>query len=377
VKRLLCATFEGGATKEVEVEASFLKALPSFSIVGLASNSIQEAKERVKAALLASGFTFPPLKITVNLAPSDIKKSGSHFDLAIALLIALQKEKIEFKDFFVFGELGLDGRVKDTQTIFPMVLDLAKKDIKVLAPKDSCDKLANIPGIELYGIETLQEAIDFFKSGSQSPYPAKSFLSKSLEIEGKEYFYETDYPLDFCDVKGQEHAIRAALIAAAGCHNILLEGTPGAGKSMIAKRLRYILPPMSHKEVLASAKLEALDGKEPTFKAYRAFRSPHHSSTKASIFGGGSRQARMGEVALAHLGILFFDELPHFPKSVLEALREPLQDYRVLVSRVNTKVTYPTRFLFVAAQNPCPCGNLFSRTKECRCTDYEIKRYKA
>ena len=374
MKKILCATLDGTNARVVEVESSFIKALPSFSIVGLASNSIQEARDRVKAALSHIGYTFPPMKITINLSPSDLKKSGSHFDLAIALSIALQKEAISLDTYYVFGELGLDGRIKDTSLIFPLLLSLSKEPIKAIVPKSAIEKLSKIPNVTLYGVESLQKCIEKLKTNSLQPAKPKPYPYPS--IEGR-YFYIEEYPVDFYEVKGQELAKRAALIAAAGMHNILFEGSPGCGKSMIVKRLRYILPPMSMEEILDVAKLESLDEKEPTFKPLRPYRSPHHSGTKASIFGGGSSSARPGEVALAHRGMLFFDELPHFSKSVLEALREPLQDKRILISRVNNKVIYETTFLFAAAQNPCPCGNLLSQTKECRCSDLEIKRYRA
>jgi magnesium chelatase family protein len=354
----------------VEVERSFLRALPAFSIVGLAGSSIQEARERVKAALLACGYTFPPKKITINLSPSDLKKSGSHFDLAIALAIALSDEEID-EELYIFGELGLDGSLKDTASIFPIVLGLAKKPVKVLAPTESIPKLSKIPGITLYGVSHLKEALDFFK---ERPEPVST---RPIEAErvGEGYVVR-EYPLDFAEVLGQPFAVRAALIAAAGWHNILFEGSPGCGKSMIAKRMRFVLPPMRLGEILEVAKMEALEGKEPAFTPLRPFRAPHHSATKASIFGGGSGEAKPGEVAYANKGILFFDELPHFAKGVLEALREPLQEHRLLISRVSQKVEYEADFLFVAAQNPCPCGYLLSEAKECRCTEQEIARYR-
>jgi len=378
LKKILCATFEDGKANIVEVESSFVRALPSFTIVGLASNSIQEAKDRVKSALYAIDFKFPPLKITINLSPSDVKKSGSHFDLAIALSIALQKEEIDFKDYFVFGELGLDGSLKDTNSIFPLILSLKEfyNDLKVLVPFESANKVSKIPGIKLYCTKNLSEAIDFFKKDEKNEIKSYGVEAPFIKINKKKYYFEKKYPLDFKDVKGQEVAKRAALIAAAGMHNILFEGSPGCGKSMISKRLRYILPPMSIEEILEVAKLDSLDKKEPSFRPVRPFRSPHHSSTKASIFGGGSNSAKIGEVALSHQGILFFDELPHFSKIILEALREPLEDRKILISRVNSKVEYKTDFLFAAAMNPCPCGNLLSTKKECRCSEVEIQRYK-
>ncbi|MBD3806869.1 ATP-binding protein, partial [Sulfuricurvum sp.] len=204
-----------------------------------------------------------------------------------------------------------------------------------------------------------------------------TFDFNRIEHENTEYYFHEHYPLDFADIKGQEHAKRSALIAAAGMHNLLLEGSPGSGKSMIAKRLVHIMPPLHNDEILECAKLQILEGKEPTFTPERPFRSPHHSSTGASIFGGGTHKAQIGEVGLAHGGILFFDELPHFSKTVLEALREPLEDRHIRISRVNAKVTYNANFLFVGAMNPCPCGNLFSTTTACRCTDLEISRYRS
>ncbi len=371
MRKLKCATLEANKVYPVEVERSFLRALPSFSIVGLAGNSIQEAKERVKAALLACNFTFPPKKITINLAPSDLKKSGSHFDLAIALSIALPEDLLA-EDLYIFGELGLDGRLKDTASIFPIVLELAKEPVKILAPKASCDKLSKIPNVTLYCVDHLKDAISFFKEPIE-PYKSTRLDFKS--VAGA--FYEEYYPIDFQEVLGQKLAIRAALIAAAGGHNILFEGSPGSGKSMIAKRMRYILPPMKLSEILEVAKMESFEAKEPAFRPIRPFRAPHHSATKASIFGGGSSQPQPGEVAFANKGILFFDELPHFSKSVLEALREPLQERKVHISRVNTKVEYEADFWFVAAQNPCPCGYLLSSKKACRCTEAEIARYRS
>ncbi len=379
MKSLKCATLEISEAKETVVEAAFVKALPSFSIVGLAQTSIQESKERVKSALFSIGYTFPPLKITINLSPSDLKKEGSHFDLPIALLIALYNEEVDFEDFFVFGELGLDGKLKDTISLFPIILSLAKKGIlkKVLIPKDSFQKISKIPQIEIYCASSLKEAIEFFKSPlEKKPLLSRDFEYEYIKADGERYYFLDEYPLNFIEVKGQERAKRASLIAAAGMHNILFNGSPGCGKSMCAKRIRYIMPPMSKEEILEKAKLDALSERECDFRPLRAFRSPHHSSSKASIFGGGSKSAKIGEIALANNGVLFFDELPYFQKGVLESLREPLEDHRLLISRVNSKVLYETKFLFIGAMNPCPCGNLLSKTKSCRCSDLEIKRYK-
>ncbi|MBC8237962.1 MAG: YifB family Mg chelatase-like AAA ATPase [Helicobacteraceae bacterium] len=380
MKSINCATYEGLDAKVVHVESTLTKGLPSFSIVGMPNLSINESKERVKSALLSNDFSFPPKRITLSLSPSDIRKEGSQFDLSIALMIALNTQEDDLSEWFVFGELGLDGTVKENLTLFPLILSLANKGVmkKAIVPSAALEKLSKIPNIEFYAVHTLQEAIDLLQNKVIiTPVLNKTAIEyPRYEIKDKLYYYLKEYVHDFKDVKGQENAKRAALIAAAGYHNILFEGSPGCGKSMIANRLRFILPPMDMQDILESAKLDALDAKEPEFKPHRNIRSPHHSSTLASIFGGGSHNARIGEVGLANKGVLFFDELPHFSKNVLEALREPMQDNKIRISRVNSKVEYPADFLFIGAMNPCPCGNLLNKNKECRCSDTEIKRYK-
>ncbi len=378
INRLTCASLEGVSSKVIEVEATFTKGLPGFAVVGLASSDIQEARERVKSALLTNNFTFPPLKITINLSPSDLKKSGTHFDLSIALLIALNKQMIQREGLFVFGELGLDGKVKSSSMLFPTILSLKEQGLinKAIVPKEAIEYLRFITDIEFVPVDTLSDALDVINQENYT-YTSETFEynSKSFTIEDKTYYYDEKYEGDFFDIKGQHIAKRASLISAAGMHNFLMEGSPGCGKSMIAKRLKSILPPLAQKEILSIAKHQFLDGQIPLFDAIRPIRSPHHTATSASIFGGGSSQARIGEVALAHNGILFFDELPHFSKNILEALREPLQDRKVHIARVNAKIAYESDIMFVGAMNPCPCGNMLSRSKQCRCSDIEIKRY--
>jgi len=378
MKNISCATYEGLDAKVVIVESTLTKGLPSFSIVGMASSSINESKERVKSALLSNEFKFPPKRITLSLVPSDVKKDGSHFDLSIALMIALNSEEKDYSDWFVFGELGLDGNVRENGYLYPLLLSLANQGVtkKAIVPYESLEKLSKIPNIEFYGVKTLDEAIEILKSDEFAPSLVESGFAYPSYILDEKYYVYNKYDEDFLDVKGQEVAKRAALIAACGMHNILLEGSPGSGKSMIAQRLRYILPPLNKSEILDIAKLESLDDKEPSFKPLRNFCSPHHTSTSASIFGGGSHKSRIGEVGLANGGILFFDELPHFSKNVLEALREPMQDGKIKISRVNSKVVYPADFMFVGAMNPCPCGNLLDESKECRCNEMEVQRYK-
>jgi len=380
MKKLLCATYEGLDAQVIEVESTLTKGLPSFSIVGMASTAITESKERVKSALLSNDFSFPPKRITFSLAPSELSKSGSQFDLSMALLILLNTEEIDLSDWFVFGELGLDGSVKENIQLYPLVLSLANQNLihKAIVPEESLEKLSKIPNVSFYGVKSLNQAVEVLKMQDiATPSVSKeAFSYPSYEISDEKYYYVKEYAEDFIDVKGQEIAKRAAVIAAAGFHNIILEGSPGCGKSMIANRLRYILPPMTSQEILDVAKLQVLDGKEPLFKPQRNMQSVHHTSTSASIFGGGSHRAKIGEVGLAHNGILFFDELPHFSKGVLESLREPMQDGKIRISRVNSKVEYPAEFLFIGAMNPCPCGNLLDTHKECRCSELEINRYK-
>lgn len=376
MKSLKCASIDGIDAVSIDVESTFTKGLPSFSIVGMANTAIQESKDRIKSALLTNEFKFPPKRITINLSPSEIAKKGSQVDLSIALLIALQETKINMDDFYVFGELGLNGNLKDTKSIFVLILSLVRqgKIKNVLIPKESIDKISTIPNINIYAVSTLNEAIDFFQNDDKSPHKVdnKIFAHKHIEINNTKYFYTQKYDIDFKDIKGQTIAKKAALISAAGNHNLILEGSPGCGKSMIAKRLKHITAPMNLEEILDIAKMESLQAKHPTFIPQRTFISPHHSSTKASIVGG----TQIGEVALSNHGILFFDELPHFAKTVLEAMREPLEDNEISISRVNSKVKYPTMFLFICAMNPCPCGNLLAKSKVCRCSDIEKQRYK-
>ena len=384
MKIINSASLDGIDALSISVESSFTKGLPSFTIVGLISTSIQESKDRVKSALLMNGYKFPPLKITINLSPSDIKKKGTHFDLAIALQIALYDvTKDIFKDFYVFGELSLNGELKDTSTIFPIVLSLAKnkKIKKILVCEDSAKKISNIPDLEIYVVKNIDEALIFFSKDDKEHrekyrYKSSKLDYETIKINDEKFYYEKKYTENFIDVIGQENAKFAALICATGNHNLIFEGSPGCGKSMISKRIKYILPPMSLEEILEKAKLQALDYKEIDFVPIRAFRNPHHSSTKSSIFGGGSANAKIGEIALSNNGVLFFDELPHFSKSILEALREPLEDNKILISRVNSKTEYETKFIFISSMNPCPCGNLLSSIKPCRCNDSEIQRYK-
>ncbi|PAF54397.1 Fis family transcriptional regulator [Helicobacter sp. 13S00482-2] len=380
VNKIFCATRSGTSAKIVEVEVTFARALPAFIISGLANNSIQEAKQRVHSALQNNNFTFPPLKIVVNLSPSDLPKSGSHFDLPIALLIALQKENFIPQKWFAFGELGLDGKIRHNDKIYPLLLDVALlcPQANIIVPKGGKELFSLIPNLNFFYADHINEALEFIKQ--ESPVPencAKELGFPCFKINDETYYYHNSFELDFSEVKGQSIAKRAALIAASGFHNLILEGSPGCGKTMIAKRLKYILPPLSLKEMIETVKIQTLGSHNAFYTPLRSFRNPHQSASKASILGSVSQnEAKPGEIALAHNGILFFDELPLFKKDILESLREPLENNQLVVSRVQSKIEYDTSFLFVGAQNPCPCGNLLSVSKTCRCQDKEIATYK-
>ncbi|WP_394954740.1 YifB family Mg chelatase-like AAA ATPase [uncultured Helicobacter sp.] len=385
--KIFCASLVGTQTKIIEIESAFTRGLPSFSITGLATSSIQESKQRVQSALATTDFTLPPLKITINLSPSDIAKSGSYFDLPIALVLCSSGLQLK-EPWFAFGELGLDGSIKYTQSIYPLLFDLAllRPNAHIIVPKCAEEILSMIPNLNLHFASTLTQAFEILNlphndertiqshSNSQS---IQNLGFASLEVGGERYYYMQDFSLDFAQVQGQELAKRAALIAAVGLHNIIFEGSPGCGKSMIAQRMRYILPPMSLSEMMHTLKLQSLSAQECEYSPLRPFRSPHQSASKASILGSATQfEPKPGEIALAHNGILFFDELPHFKRDILESLREPLENNKLAISRVHSKLEYETAFLFIGAQNPCPCGNLLSPTKECRCQDKEINAYK-
>ncbi len=380
---ILTATSFGTSAKVVEVEAAFTKGLPQFNITGLAHSSILESKQRVLSALANSGITLPPLKVNINLSPSDLPKSGGHFDLPIAL--ALQKNTQESEPYFAFGELGLDGSIKYLESIYPLLLDIALlyPQARVFVPSCARDLLSPIPNLTLCFVSHLKEAIEilnqpevaFIEKAKDSNAPTFGF--KNIEIAGEQYFYDDSFMHDFAEVKGQQVAKRAALVAAAGFHNFMMEGSPGCGKSMIAKRLLYILPPSSLQEMIENVKHQALNKQNTGYTPLRPFRNPHQSASKSSILGSATQfESKPGEIALAHNGILFFDELPHFKRDILESLREPLENNKLVISRVHSKLEYDTNFLFVCALNPCPCGNLLSKSKECRCQDREISAYR-
>ena len=335
--------------------------------------SVKESKERVRIAIKNSGYDFPSRKIVVNLAPADIRKEGTFYDLPIAIGMLINfgdVHKRSLENIAFIGELSLDGRVKQVNGILPICIEAKKLGFKtVVLPKENAKEGAVVSNIRIIGVENLKEIVDF--------------LNGKIKIEAENVNVDqlfanvNNEQLDFCDVKGQENIKRALEIAAAGGHNILMIGSPGSGKTMLAQRISSILPDLTFEESLEITKIYSIAGllpKNSPIITARQYRAPHHTISPSSLIGGG-RIPRPGEVSLANYGVLFLDELPEFNKSTLELLREPLEDGKVTISRVNASITYPCKFMFVASMNPCPCGYYGSPNKECTCRDMEISRY--
>jgi magnesium chelatase family protein len=355
----------------LDVEVDISPGLPSFTIVGLPDASVSESKERVRAAIINSGFEFPYRRITVNMAPADIRKEGSSFDLPIALGILAASEQLlpeAIMGFFVSGELALDGKIRDVNGILPIVAMMQKEECKkLIAPRENADEAALVSGINVYPVSELREAVNVIRS--EELYPPY--------IPPDEKSWLPSYEIDFADVKGQQAVKRAIIVAAAGAHNLLMIGPPGSGKTMIAKRIPTILPPMSREEALEVTRIYSIAGmltQGQSLITERPFRSPHHSASRPGLVGGGMHP-RPGEVSLAHRGVLFLDELPEFDRNVLEVMRQPLEDGRVTISRANQTLTFPATFMLVASMNPCPCGFATDPTKECVCNTGQIRKY--
>jgi magnesium chelatase family protein len=359
----------------IEVQCDIALGLPTFTIVGLPQKEVQESRERIRSALKNAGFDFPAKRITVNLAPADLPKEGVGLDLPLALAILVATGQISgerLQDFLALGELSLDGEVRPVKGVLPIALAARKNNLKgVIVPARNAKEAAIVSSLEVYAVENLQQAIAFLNGELQiQPTTVEPAL---LTSDG------SLYDCDLSEIKGQEQAKRALEVAAAGGHNILLIGPPGSGKSMLAKRLPTILPPLSFEESLEVTKIYSILGLLPADRPLmltRPFRAPHHTVSYAGMVGGGHGQPRPGEISLAHHGVLFLDELPEFERDVLETLRQPLEERAITLSRAAAALTFPANFMLVAAMNPCPCGHRGDAKKPCRCSPLDVKRYR-
>src|SRR6476661_7236969 len=360
----------------ITIEVNWMATNVGMVLVGLPDNAVKESLQRVESTIKSNGYMMPRTRVVVNLAPADIKKSGTAFDLPIAIGILAASEQLENKHaiqkYVIMGELSLDGEVRSIKGALPIAIQARKEGFKgLIVPKANEREAGMVNNLDVYGVSHITEVIEFFENNEEG--------LKAIIINTREEFFhsQSDYEIDFSEVKGQENIKRALEIAAAGGHNAILIGPPGAGKTMLAKRLPTILPPLTLQEALETTKIHSVAGKLPensTLVSKRPFRSPHHTISDVALVGGGG-VPQPGEISLAHNGVLFLDELPEFKRQVLEVMRQPMEERRVSISRAKVSIDFPASFMLIASMNPCPCGYFNHPEKECTCPPGAVQKY--